>query len=340
MNLIKKAIPVLIAVLLVSMLIGCGGTTSVDEVVAIELVPQRADTVGHMALGQILSDSELTDLYDRLPKDPDEPQTFEEAIDTAIDETGMDPRDFDEIFFFADTSAGTGDSNYYGVIVKGSFNEDTIIDAIEKQTEVELSSLNYNGYDLYIDETEMTALAFFADDTLIIGTLEAVEDVIDVKNGDEAAFSGDVLSRYNGIGDVLVKLAASIAPEMTENLVNEAGESMPVELDLSSVTDAETATITLMRDGQSLDLDIEICFASRSSANAFKGLITLATAMIEMLEFPEEGPRGVPIPEGSQDALPKILSELDTEVTDSCLNIELNLTFDEIEDLASEQNGS
>ena len=334
---IKKAIPVLIAALLVLTLVGCGGTDTVDKVVAIELVPQRADTVGHMALGQILGDRELTDLYDRLPKDPDEPQTFEEAINTIIGETGIDPRDFDEVFFFADTSAGTGDSSYFGVILKGSFDEDTIIDTIEKQTEVELISLDYKGYDLYIDEDEMSALVFFDDDTLIVGASEAVEDVIDVKAGDEAAFSGDVLSRYNRIGNVLIKLAASIAPEMTEGVLDQAGESMPIELDLSSIADAETATMTLTRDGQSLDLDIELCFASRNSANAFKGLITLATAMIGMFEFPEEGPRGIPIPEQSQDVLPKILNELDTEVTDSCLNISLNLTFDEIEGLASEE---
>jgi len=334
--LLKKIIPIIIVTLVISLLIGCGGTVSESENSA--LLPQRADTVGLLELGRILDDRDITGLYDRLPKEAGDPETFDEAMDQATDESGIDPRSFKDVLFFADTSSGTGDSSYFGAIVTGSIDKDRIISAMEGSGEISLDTTEYKGYDIYTDTEQTSALAFLDGDTLVVGSLEAVMDVIDVKVGDEPAMSGDVADKYASLGSVLVKMAANISSDTVEDAVNQVTDLLPVPIDLSSLANIETAELTVDKENQSLNLDLVLCFTDNASAKAVKGLVTLAKAMINMFEVPEEGPGGLPIPEGSQAVLSGLLSNLDAEVVDECLTISLNMTFDEIEDLLSGQS--
>ncbi|MCJ7523339.1 MAG: hypothetical protein MUP21_14135 [Dehalococcoidia bacterium] len=332
---LKKTVPIIIVILVISLLIGCGGTVSESENSA--LLPQKADTVGLLELGRILTDRDIIDLYDKLPKEAGDPETFDEAMDQATEESGIDPRSFKDILFFADTSAGTGDSSYFGAIVTGTFDKDGIISAIEGAGEISLNTTEYKGYDIYGDIEQTSALAFLNDNTLVVGSLEAVMDVIDVEVGDEPALSGEVADTYASFGNILIKMASNISSDMVEDAVNQITELLPVPIDLSSLVNIDTAELTVDKENQSLNLDLVLCFTDNASAKGVKGLVTLAKAMINMFEVPEQGPGGFPIPEGSQTVLSGLLSKLEVEVIDECLTISLNMTFDEIEDLLSEQ---
>jgi hypothetical protein len=334
-DLFKKTIPLLIVALIFSLLIGCNGTVKTET--SIDLVPQRADMVGKLYIGQILGDSELIELYNSLPKDSDTPQTFENAIDMVIEEAGFNLRDFEEIVIFGQTSSGSGDTDYFGAIVEGSFNEGDLIAAIEEAAEVDLNPFDYKGYEVYTDQEQQAAIVFLDAETFVIGTVELVMDVIDVKEGDEAALGGEVLDRYHELGGVLIGAAASIAPELTESALGTASDYLPMQLDLSAIADIETATLTLDKENQSLALDMEICFSDTRSAKAVKALISLAKAMTDVYEIPDEIPGGIPIPEIGKELIPELLDRLDTEVVDSCLTISLHMTLSEIEDLMAEQ---
>ena len=113
---LKKTIPLLIVVIFVLLLVGCNGTA--ETTTPIELVPQSADMVGKINIGQILGDNDLAGLYESMPKDSDTPQTFDEAIDMVITEAGIDLTDFDEALIFGDTSSHTGNTSYFGAIVE------------------------------------------------------------------------------------------------------------------------------------------------------------------------------------------------------------------------------
>jgi hypothetical protein len=106
---------------------------------------------------------------------------------------------------------------------------------------------------------------------------------------------------------------------------------------LSALADIETAALTLDKEEQSIAFDLALCFSDAKSATAVKALITLATAMIDMFEIPQEGPGEIPIPQEGQELLPELLDKLDVEVVDSCLTISLHMTLSEIEDLLAEQ---
>ncbi len=50
----------------------------------------------------------------------------------------------------------------------------------------------------------------------VVGTMQPVKDVIDVKKGDAKALSGEVLDTYNKLGDALIKVAMAVPPGMAE----------------------------------------------------------------------------------------------------------------------------
>jgi len=333
--LFKKTIPLLIVVILVLLPVGCNGTA--ETITPIELVPQSADIVGRINIGQILGDNDLAGLYESMPKDSDTPQTFDEAIDMVITEAGIDLTDLKEALIFGDTSSRTENTGYFGAIVEGTRSQGDLTTAIEEAADTELNSLDYKGYDIYTDQEQQLAIVFLDDETFVIGTLEPVKDVIDVKEGDEPSLSGDVLDRYNELSDVMIKVAASIAPELTEGALEGAQDFIPIPIDLSALADIETAEFTLDKEEQSIAFDLALCFSNAKSAKAVKALVTLATAMIDMFEIPQEGPGGIAIPQESQELLPELLDKLDVEVVDSCLTIGLQMTLSEIEDLLAEQ---
>lgn len=334
---LKKILPLLIPVLVVSLLIGCAGTDEkATSITSVEMVPQRADMVAKINIGDILEDDDLESLYARLPKDPDDPQTFEEGVATVIKETGIDLRDLEEILLFGDTSSGTGDESYLGAIATGTFTEASFIVDIEETGNIEFSSYDHKGYEIYTVEDELVAIAFPNDDTLVIGTPELVEDVIDVKTGDEPALAGDVLEKYSRLGGALVKLATHVAPEYTEDALDQAYERLPVQIDLSAIANLETAGLTLDREEESVVLDLELCFTSTQSAKDVKGFISLAKMAISMPELLAEILGETSIPEDVLGLLPELLDKIKAETTDSCLSINITMPLDEIEQLYTE----
>ena len=99
----KTLFIVFMAALLVSLLVGCGGEETTPA--AIKLVPQKANMIGLIDLSQIISDEDIAELYD-------------EALDLAMEEIGLDLRDFREGLMFGEVSEATGDMDYFGIMVK------------------------------------------------------------------------------------------------------------------------------------------------------------------------------------------------------------------------------
>ena len=108
------------AVISSSLLLGCSES---EEVVAdaIDLVPQKANVMGHIELSQIIEDEDIVQVYEALPKEAGDPQTVEEALAVAIEMTGLDLRDFEQAWVFSYISDAAGQAEYFGAMLKGSF---------------------------------------------------------------------------------------------------------------------------------------------------------------------------------------------------------------------------
>ena len=308
---LKRIIPLLFAALLISLaVVGCGGD---EEITApIKLVPQNANMLGRIDLARIMADEDIANFYDTMDKEPDMPQTFDEAMD-------MLGGDFEELVLFGDISEDTGVEDYGGAIVKGTFEASDLIAAIEQLADEEFTTTSYKGYDIYVDSAGEMQIAFLGSDLLVVGSMDAVEDVILVKEGELSAVKGGVLDAYNDLGGVLFKLAMVVPPELAE----EGFEESPGELPgMDAFGDVETLEISLDKVGELISLDLQLCFADSESAEEAKGMIDFIMAMAGMATMEEEG-----------EELAELLEKIEVTLTDSCLDIDFEITLTEIEGL-------
>ncbi|MEE9400705.1 MAG: hypothetical protein V3V32_01665, partial [Dehalococcoidia bacterium] len=177
---VRKTLSILfIAALLVSLPLGCGGEeTSATIITPAELVPQKANMIGHIDLSQIIADEDIAELYEAMPIEPGASQTLDEALDLTMEEIGLDLMDFGEGVIFGEISEATGDMDYGGIVVKGTFEESDLIASIESGTDEEFTTISYKGYEIYTDSDEEVGGAFLGSDAFVIGSMEAVKDVI------------------------------------------------------------------------------------------------------------------------------------------------------------------
>jgi hypothetical protein len=279
MSLKKALLGLLVAVLILIPATSCQKTT----LTAIELVPEGANFVARIHIDKILNDQNIRELYDEAEKESGQPQTFDEALEEMVKETGIDPADFAQAVVFLDITT-MEQNQYIGAIVEGTFEEEPFIDNIEEQMGEKLNSRAYKDNTLYIDADEEFAIAFLSEEMLLVGTEKAVKDIIDVNNDDRKSITGPVLDTYEQLGDALIKLALELPEEAQEALTEEAGlGGMPISFE--PFKDIDVTGFALDKVQETLSIRIETHFLSAESAqdagdtisgaiNLFKGLLT------------------------------------------------------------------
>jgi hypothetical protein len=309
--------------LLVSPLIGCSNSGGgVANLMA--LVPAKANMVIQADISRILQDRDLTGMYDIFPKDVSYPQTFDDAVNELKDKYDIDIRDFQEGVLFEDVST-TGDSDdYSGAIVKGTFNKDDLIVALQSGSDMEWNTTSYKNYDIYSNENDDTVFAFVADNVLVLGTMQPVKDVIDVKIGDAQAIGGEVLDTYNKLGNALIKVAMDVPTGVTEG---DLGQSAAEFLGNVSVFEkVKTVGMTVSKNDGTVDFDVKLCCADSKSAqsveDSINGLIGLIGLFASMSEDQEQ-----------YQTLLDLLDRIEVTRSDACVNIAITATITEIEDL-------
>jgi len=317
--------PLLLVVLLLVVFppAGCSNS-SVVVTDPIKLVPNKANLVGLIEITGILQDKNLTGIYDTIPKGTSYPQSFYDALSKLKDEYNIDLMGFQEGLFFAEVSESEDQGNYSGVIVEGTYNKSDLIAAIQSAAGTELSTINYKDYEIYADEFQESAIAFLSDNTLVIGTMQPVKDVIDVKKGDAKALGGEVLDSYNKLGDALIKVAVAVPPGVTEG---QLGESASQYLgDLSAFDNVESVGMTVSKNDRSVTIDLKLCCVDNDSAQSIEqtidGLITFAQLLMGMSDNQQQN-----------QALDTLLNEVKVTRRDTCVNINITATLTEIEDL-------
>lgn len=335
---VKKVVPLLLIIaLFVSSLVAVGCEPA-PVIVAIDLVPQEANLVASIQISRILTDADLIAAYDGWEKDPEMPQTFEQAMDQVADEIGIDPRDFSEAVIFGDIES---EDYYLGAIITGTFDREALIESIEGAIGEEMTITEYKGYQIYeatievpgeamevpeeawggippdepigIEELEI-AICFLSDDSFVCGSIDAVRDVIDVKEG-EPGLSGTVAEAYISLGDVWIKVAA----EMPEGWMGEIPEE-EVPIGLEAFEDVQVVGFGFNKAGQTLSAQIKLYFSSSQSAAAAEDTISGLISLISILpDIPPE--------------LGDILDGLDVGRSGPWVTISLTATMTEIENL-------
>jgi len=307
----------MVLALVLTVVIGCKETES-TELAAIELVPQNANMLGNIQVNKIINDRDLIDAYDKVEKEPGQPETFEEALNTASDEIGIDWRNCTEAIIFANI-AQLESEEYLAFIVEGTFDENKIIDQLEEQYDRQLATSDYKGYKLYIDEVEDLGIVFLSDKMLILGSTKAVKDAIDVSKGDRKKIGGTILDTYNRLGDVLIKFAFEF-PEEVKQVFTQEQMSTEIPLPLESFSDMDMLGFALDKEGETISIEMRPHFLSLDSIqdveNTLSGLIMLVKGTSEDSE------------------VKNLLDKIDVSINDSWLIITFEITLSEIEQLS------
>jgi len=329
----KKMLSLIVmATVIVSLLLGCGGGDG-DGVEndsngdPMSLLPGESNMMGYIDLAWIMDEMDIEGFYESVPKEPGDPQSFSEILDI------LGIEELEEAYMFGDMSDMTAstelletEAGYLGLIVVGQFNQEQLIDALETQAEGELVSDDYKGHTIYSDTSDEMALAFLSSETLVLGTPESVEDVIDVKEGDRSPIKGEVVNTYNDLGSGMVKMAMVMPEDAMEEMVQGGTEGFDMGLNLFSLfEDMETVGLVIDKSGDSLPIDARICFSNKESAENMKGMLALIIGMMDM--------EGMEMEEGDE-AFFEVIEGMDVKLDGKCVKIGMEITSDIIEDMA------
>ena len=321
-----RATLVLMAVLLGSILVltACGEGKEKEPQ---KLVPAGSTLIASIQLSEILEDEDLAALFGRIPKGgEDDPQTLDQLLDKATKEIGLDLRDFSQIVVFGDISRI---EERFGLIARGIFEEDKLVEAITKANDWSLTATEYKDHQIHLNEEGragsggLEALSFLGSDSLVLGTLEGVKSVIDVREGEKDRVSGDVHDAFTDLGDGLVRLAVEIPPEAVEDFELPFG-GLP--LDAGVLRDIKVVGILADKDGQNITLEARADFSDASSASNFGDVVDGLLKLLGGLASDEE--------------TKKVLKDVRISVDGTRLRVVSEISLTQLEELVlGTQNG-
>jgi hypothetical protein len=315
--------------------------------------------IAKIQVAEILKDADIQDLInqaleeevlqDGILTDEDVPQTFDEALDQLEEESGIDFRQVSNVIFFGDISDSSDVGEDFGLIVRGAFDENELVGAIEEEAETTLSSIEYKGHRIYTDEDDEEAettlssieykghriyideddeeanLSVLDDNTLVFAsTLDAVRRVIDVREGDAPPVSGRLADAFEDLGDVLFGMALEVPEEaLAEADSLMGGDDSPI--DLSVFTDIEIVGLLMDKDGDNLEFEARIDFSNADSAgdasDAIGGLLQFVSAF------------------SADEDFNNLLDKIDISAEGTRMTVLFKATIDELENIGESLEG-
>ncbi|HEY94811.1 MAG TPA: hypothetical protein G4O15_07730 [Dehalococcoidia bacterium] len=273
--------------------------TSCNESVtyeALDLVPEGINMLAGIKVNEMLRNWQL---YSELEGNENTEEQFDEMRDSFGDEIGIDVNDISSAVIFARESS-TDTMEYMGIILEGNFADQDLIDNIEKETGNKFETENYGNFTLYTDANADAAVAPLNNMMIIMGSIQAVKDCINVINGELSRVSGGVLDTYDDMGNVMLKLAMKIPQEAKESFADQPeGDMMPVGLD--SFEDMQSLGLAANMGTQALTIKVNIEFSpADSAAKAAESLETMLDfiAMMSQDEESAELIKGIEITTG------------------------------------------
>jgi hypothetical protein len=311
----------LMLILMLVMIPGC----ATPELNIIELVPENANLLASIQVGQMVNDQALRGAYEGIEKDPDMPPKVEEALDEVLEKTGIDLREVSQAVVFADiTDMEAMDvEEYLGILVEGNFDEELIINKIEENGEMDFTVSDYNDYKIYIDQEEGFTITFLSEKILLAGSKQAVYDAIDVNNGDKKKVSGILLDTFNRFGDVMIKLAIGI-PEGERKAMAEEPATGEIPISFEAFSDMETVGFALSKSIDTVTIQLDCHFSNAESATNARDTIDGAITLFKGMS-----------PDAQVNPLLKpLLSKIEVGIEGSWVTIELSMNLAEIEGMA------
>jgi len=212
----------------------------------------------------------------------DGPESYEAALDEVEAEATLPPSELQSVLGFGEFGYfGFGGEAYAGALFETEWSESEILEALRENSEVEYTEDEYAGTTVYRSDTEYTdaTLAVLGDGRYVLGTRDAVEDAVDVANGDGDPV-GDALSgAYDATRDGYVRYGAEVPDDSIPQAVPVGGER--VELDAyQRVTHSGGS---LYSNGDTVGLEVVFVAVDSQAAEAVveqtEALVTVAKSL-------------------------------------------------------------
>jgi len=284
---VKKLICGLIALAL--LLLPAAGCSSSGAKPAVQLVPQAANFVAVVQVGNLLNDKELMELNKKdNPEEDDEDASPQQRLEEFAEETGIDLKTISELVVFGDISdlqnPGTG---YMGCIARGSYDPELVIKNFENEAGKELNTTVYGEYTLYSSGKDRYSLTFIDDDMMVFGTPKAVTDTLDVLTKDQKPLSGPVIDTCNRLGDVYLKAAVDVKAANQTMMNQDAFDEIPVNM--SMFTQVDLVGFVFDKEKEDIKIKAEMHYLDSKSLkdgeDAFRGIIGLLKGFATNAEF-------------------------------------------------------
>jgi hypothetical protein len=209
------------------------------------------------------------------------PESFEAALDEAEAEATLSPSGLQSVLGFGEFGYfGFGGDAYAGAVFEADWSETEVVDALEEggatYTEGE-----YSGTTTYTNDSEYieAELAVLGDGRYVVGSTDAVEDAIDVANGDGDAIGSALSGAYDASRDGYVRYGAEVPDDSIPRAIPVGGER--VELDAyQRVTHSGGS---LYSNGDTVGLEVLFVAVDQQAAEAVaeqtEALITVAKSL-------------------------------------------------------------
>ncbi len=187
-------------------------------------IPARSNIVMSMSFDAVLEDQAVRSavnsaLSEQASGDSMVPTSVSEALGMVEEEAGVDPRNLNDIVLFGESENEDGeDSDYVGWLAYTDWSQAELTGLIEESRSDNdtVTTEEYGGTTVYVndgmdDTTERVAV--LGDGTVVLGRAGATEDVVDIRNGDGEAISGDIRSAWDAASGDYARIAMDITPE-------------------------------------------------------------------------------------------------------------------------------
>jgi hypothetical protein len=209
------------------------------------------------------------------------PDSYEALLDEAEAEATLPPSDLRSVLGFGTTGyLGFGGEAYAGALFEAEWAESDVVAALEGN-DASYTEGEYAGTTVYRDDAEYSdaTLAVPGDGRYVLGTANAVEDAVDVANGDGDSIGSALSDAYDGTRNGYVRYGA----EMPD-------DSIPSRFPIGEDTVEFDAYQRLTHSGGALysngdTVGLEVLFvavdaqAAQMVAEQTESLITVAASM-------------------------------------------------------------
>lgn len=255
----------------------CG--SSIDDVNAIDLVPAKSNLLGSVDLALVLSDADVQTGYEKIAAtSEDAPATFKELLVLVEEKVGVGLTEFNKIIVFGDLESA--DENTAGLLASGSPPQEEIFKALLSVEGSEYEAAEYAGQNLLVsggDDSATTVLG----GVLVTGSVSAVHGVVDVFNGDADALEGNLLTAYDELGDVWIKMVFDVWAGAANELVGDSG-GIGLPIDWGGLLAINRITVVAERTGNDGVLVVTLVYATEEeateTAQTLDALLTLVSS--------------------------------------------------------------